>query len=81
MPADVERLENLIDEVVQTDKWLQGTIETGPSLLREHWNFRANTSDNDKLFAAAVSAPAFSGCISNAASHPSTPLIQRRVHS
>jgi ankyrin repeat protein len=57
MPEAVGRLENLVDETAGTSKWLQRTAETTSSLLREHWNFRANTSDNDKLFAAAVSSP------------------------
>jgi hypothetical protein len=47
----------LIDEVVQTAKWRVGTADTVSSLLREHWNFKANTEDNDKVFATAVSRP------------------------
>jgi ankyrin repeat protein len=57
MPEGVERLENLLDQVAGSDKWLRGTAETVPSLQRERWKFRANTSDNDQLFAAAVSRP------------------------
>ncbi len=57
LPKIVARLENLIEEAAQTDKWLQGNSDTAPSLLREHWNFKANTSDNDKLFLAAIGHP------------------------
>ncbi|MBV8553097.1 MAG: ankyrin repeat domain-containing protein [Acidobacteriaceae bacterium] len=59
MPAAAAHLEKLVDEVAGTDKWLKGTSDTVPSLLREHWNFKANTSDNDKLFAVAVRRPDF----------------------
>jgi ankyrin repeat protein len=57
MPEAAKRLESLVDEVAQTDKWLEGTSDTVPSLVREHWNFAANTSDNDNVFAVAVGRP------------------------
>jgi ankyrin repeat protein len=58
MPEAAKRLESLVDEVAQTDKWLEGTSDTAPSLVREHWNFTANTSDNDNVFAVAAGHPA-----------------------
>lgn len=54
MPDVVTELEDKIDELADTGKWLHETSETWPSLLSEHWNFRADTEQNLALFAGVV---------------------------
>ncbi len=62
MPDVVTELEQKIDEIAGTEKWLHETDQTWPVLLAEHWNFRAQTDDNRKLF-ASVTARGSAGLI------------------
>lgn len=55
MPDVVGELEQSFDQLAETDKWIRETSETWPSLLEEHWNFKAKTEDNSELFASVVS--------------------------
>ena len=54
MPDVVTELEDKIDELGGTEKWLHETSVTWPALLAEHWNFRAATEDNRTLFASVA---------------------------
>lgn len=54
MPDVVTELEDKIDEIAETGKWLHETGGTWPSLLAEHWNFRAYSEPNLALFASVV---------------------------
>jgi ankyrin repeat protein len=54
MPDVVTELEEKIDELAGTDKWIGETSETWPALKAEHWNFRTDTEDNRALFANVV---------------------------
>jgi ankyrin repeat protein len=54
MPDVVTELEYKIDEIAGTEKWLHETDQTWPALVAEHWNVRAETDDNRKLFASVT---------------------------
>lgn len=54
MPEVVRDLENSIDRVVGTEKWIKGNDQTGAALLAEHFDFRADTEENRALFARVV---------------------------
>jgi ankyrin repeat protein len=56
MPEVVTELEDRIDELAETEKWLKETGQTWPSLVSEHWDFRAGTDENRTLFASVASA-------------------------
>lgn len=66
MPDIVTELEDKIDEVAGTEKWLHETTQTWPTLVAEHWNFRADSDENRTLFASV-------------AEHGSAELIQRFI--
>jgi ankyrin repeat protein len=51
MPEVVSAVEDSIDEAAGTEKWVKETGETWPALLAENWNFKANTKQNNELFA------------------------------
>jgi ankyrin repeat protein len=55
--ATARKLEDLIDAVTQSDQWVKGSSETAAALLRENWDFTANTNENDQVFAAAITRP------------------------
>jgi ankyrin repeat protein len=54
MPDIVAELEDKIDELAGTEKWLNETSKTWPALVAEHWNFRADTDENRTLFASVA---------------------------
>jgi ankyrin repeat protein len=54
MPEVVTELEDKIDELAETEKWLNETSQTWPSLVSEHWDFRADTEENRSLFASVA---------------------------
>jgi ankyrin repeat protein len=54
MPEVVTELEGSFDELAGTKKWVKETSETWPSLVAEHWDFKATTSENAGLFASVV---------------------------
>jgi ankyrin repeat protein len=54
MPDVVTELEDKIDELAGTDKWLHETTETWQSLITEQWNFRSDSESNRTLFASVV---------------------------
>jgi len=54
MPDAVTELEDQIDALLGTEKWLKETPQTWPALEAEHWNFRADTDDNRTLFASVA---------------------------
>lgn len=41
MPQSVSDLEDTIDRVAETAKWIRGTSDTVPSLKREDWDFKS----------------------------------------
>jgi Domain of unknown function (DUF6438)/Ankyrin repeats (3 copies) len=51
MPEIVKALEASIAETAGIDKWIEEKDETWPSLVAEHWNFKAQTEENRNLFA------------------------------
>jgi len=51
LPEIARQLENSIDELAGTEKWVKGNSQTGPALLAEGWNFQADTKENRALFA------------------------------
>lgn len=54
MPEVVRELEDSIDEIIGTEKWIKGNTLTGPALVGEGWNFRAESDENRALFARVV---------------------------
>ena len=54
MPEAVTNLEDSVDRIVGTQKWIKGNAETAPSLAAEKWNFKADTDENRALFARAI---------------------------
>jgi ankyrin repeat protein len=56
MPSDVTDLENLIDTVADTKKWVTGNDETIAALETEGWSFKAPDEKNTQLLAAAAEA-------------------------
>jgi ankyrin repeat protein len=54
MPEVVTELEDKIDQLAETEKWLKETSQTWPSLISEHWDFRADTDENRTLFASVA---------------------------
>jgi ankyrin repeat protein len=54
MPDVVTELEDKIDELAGTDKWLHENTETWQSLITEQWNFRSDSESNRTLFASVV---------------------------
>ncbi len=54
MPDSVTELEDKLDELGGTEKWLNETTQTWPALVAEHWNFRADTDENRTLFASVA---------------------------
>lgn len=54
MPDVVSDLEKVFDELSGSEKWIKETNETWPSLIAEHWDFRANTNENAELFASVT---------------------------
>jgi hypothetical protein len=51
MPEVVKTLEAEVADTAGIGKWLEETDETWPSMLAEHWNFKAQTEENRNLFA------------------------------
>jgi ankyrin repeat protein len=51
MPDMVKQLEDSIDQLAGTGKWIEETDQTWPALVAEHWDFKAHTSENQALFA------------------------------
>lgn len=56
MPDVVTDLEDALDELSGTEKWIKETNETWSSLTAEHWDFHSNSSANAELFANVVSS-------------------------
>ncbi|MGA9796003.1 MAG: DUF6438 domain-containing protein [Rhizomicrobium sp.] len=54
MPAGVSELEEQIDLVAGTKKWVIGDAETLPALVKEGWNFRATNDANFALIESAA---------------------------
>lgn len=54
MPPEVTALENQVDAVAGTHKWLFGNGDTVPALRAEGWNFREPTQANALLLARAA---------------------------
>jgi ankyrin repeat protein len=54
MPDVVSELEDLVDEVAGTEKWVKGNAETLQSLRAEGWDFRSRSDDNTQLIASAA---------------------------
>jgi ankyrin repeat protein len=54
MPESVRALEDTIDQMTGTEKWVKGNEQTGAALVAEGWDFRANTEENRTLFANVV---------------------------
>ena len=54
MPDIVTELEDKIDEVAGTEKWLNENSKTWPALVAEHWNFHSDTDENRTLFASVA---------------------------
>ncbi|HEX7359593.1 MAG TPA: ankyrin repeat domain-containing protein [Bryobacteraceae bacterium] len=52
MPEIVTELENKIDQLAGTDKWIRETPQSAPSLLAEGWDFQ--TPESGDLFAHAI---------------------------
>lgn len=51
MPEAVHIVEAAVVKAGNLERWLKETDETWPSLLAEHWNFKAQTDENRNLFA------------------------------
>ena len=55
MPVVANILEEAFDQISGTEKWVKGNDQTGPALIAEKWDFKADTDDNRALFASVVS--------------------------
>jgi hypothetical protein len=47
MPQAVTDLENTIDRVAGTLKWIKGNADTIPALKKEQWNFKSPESGSE----------------------------------
>jgi ankyrin repeat protein len=56
MPEAVKNVEDSIDRLAGTAKWIKGNEQTGAALVGEKWNFRADTEENRELFAKVVAS-------------------------
>ena len=54
MPAAVTALENRVDEIAGTDKWVKGNAETLPALTAEGWDFKTHGEANLRLLSTGV---------------------------
>ena len=54
MPTSIRELENTVDRMAGTDKWIVGNADLLPSLRAEHWDFAASTPDNLRLYNSAL---------------------------
>lgn len=54
MPTSIRDLEDTVDRVAGTDKWIAGNADLLPSLRAEHWDFAAATPDNMRLYNSAL---------------------------
>ena len=72
MPEAVTNLEDSIDRIVGTQKWIKGNSETAHSLVAEKWNFNADSDEAHTLFARAVDQghSNWSSCSFKVARHP-----------
>jgi ankyrin repeat protein len=55
LPSSVEALEDRIDAIAGSARWVSGNGETVPALLAEKWNFAAGSKENITLFNMAIS--------------------------
>lgn len=56
LPDAVEALEDRIDEVAGTSRWVKGDGDTLATLKAEHWNFASRSHDNLALFNSVLKA-------------------------
>ncbi|HEX5284404.1 MAG TPA: ankyrin repeat domain-containing protein [Bryocella sp.] len=54
LPSSIQALEQRIDDVAGTARWVNGNDETLSALRAEQWNFAANTPENIALFNASI---------------------------
>jgi ankyrin repeat protein len=54
MPDTLGDLENEIDRIAGTEKWVEGNSETAAALITEKWDFSADTEENRAVFANIV---------------------------
>jgi ankyrin repeat protein len=54
MPTSIRDLEDTVDRIAGTDKWIAGNADLLPSLRAEHWDFAASTPDNLRLYNSAL---------------------------
>ena len=54
MPREIAELENTIDAIAHTEKWVRGNANTFPSLEAEHWDFRVPDDEHQRLIESAV---------------------------
>jgi ankyrin repeat protein len=54
MPQSVTELEDIIERLTETDKWLWGSSETVPSLIRERWDFTSTEASQLLVRAVAI---------------------------
>jgi ankyrin repeat protein len=56
MPEAVRDLEDTVDRIAGTETWIKGNSQTGAALISEKWNFQADTTENQALFAQIVAS-------------------------
>lgn len=54
MPSAISELEDTIDRLAGTDKWLRGNADTAPSLVAEEWDFKAQDATHSTLLPAVA---------------------------
>lgn len=54
LPSSIQALEQRIDEIAGTDRWVNGNDETVAALRAEKWNFAANAPENIAVFNASI---------------------------
>lgn len=54
MPTSIRDLEDTVDRIAGTDKWIIGNADLLQSLRAEHWDFAAPTPDNLRLYNSAL---------------------------
>jgi hypothetical protein len=54
LPLAIKQLEDSVDTVVRTERWVKGNDETMASLRAEHWDFAVPSAENSALYRKAI---------------------------
>lgn len=54
MPTSIRELEEAVDQIAGTERWLKGNADLMPAMAAEHWDFAATSKDNLQLYDSAL---------------------------